>query len=195
MCPQSTCILLKRMHSHIGCICLTFLQCAFLNVSSNCLSDKMQSYIGCICLTFLPCSFLAVPRQLYRWPCHSLPTSLPHYTPLLKNTCDLETFDQSDWGDIDKDIDIDIDMLSEQWAENFQIFGKFSDFWKIFRFLENFQIFGKVLDFWNSFRFLENFQNFGKFSDIWKIFRYLKIFQTFGKCSDFWIFSCPQKAL
>ena len=45
-----------------------------------------------------------------------------------------------------------------------QIFGRFSDFWKIFRFLEDFQIFGG---------FLEDFQIFGGFSDFSKIFRFL----------------------
>ena len=41
----------NRIQSHIGCICLTFLHCAFSNVSSNCLPDRMHSHIGCICLT------------------------------------------------------------------------------------------------------------------------------------------------
>ena len=36
---------------------LTFLHCAFLNVSSNRLPKKRQSYIGCICLAFLHCAF------------------------------------------------------------------------------------------------------------------------------------------
>ena len=31
-----------------------------------------------------------------------------------------------------------------------QIFERFSDFWKIFRFLEDFQIFGKISDFWET---------------------------------------------
>ena len=39
-----------KMHSHIGCICLDFLYCAFSNVSSNWLSEKMHSHIGCICV-------------------------------------------------------------------------------------------------------------------------------------------------
>ena len=42
-----------RMHSHIGCICLTFLHCVFSNVSSNRLRDMMHTHIGCICLIFL----------------------------------------------------------------------------------------------------------------------------------------------
>ena len=45
------------MHSHIDCICLTFLHCVFLNVSLNCLHEMMHSHIGCICLTFLHCVF------------------------------------------------------------------------------------------------------------------------------------------
>ena len=72
------------MYSHIGCICLTFLHCAFSDVSSNCLHCmrgckltsvayvwsfstvltnvslnwlpvRMQSHIGYIYLTFLCC--------------------------------------------------------------------------------------------------------------------------------------------
>ena len=39
--------------------------------------------------------------------------------------------------------------------EDFQIFGKFSDFWRIYRCLEDFQIFGR-------------FQIFGKISDFWE---------------------------
>ena len=63
--------------SHIGCICLTFLHCAFSNVSSksldlkrqshivssNCLPEQMQSHIGCICLTFLYCSLSNVSSK------------------------------------------------------------------------------------------------------------------------------------
>ena len=45
------------MHSHIGCTYLTFLHCAFSNVSSNCLNERMQKYTGCICLIFLHCAF------------------------------------------------------------------------------------------------------------------------------------------
>ena len=41
----------------IGFICLTFLHCAFSNVSSNCLHEKRQSHICCTCLTFLHCAF------------------------------------------------------------------------------------------------------------------------------------------
>ena len=47
----------KKRHSHIGCICLSFLHCAFSNVSSNRLPNKRHSHIDCICLTFLRCVF------------------------------------------------------------------------------------------------------------------------------------------
>ena len=47
----------QSMHNHIGCICLIFLHCAFSNVSSKRLHKKMQSHIGSICLTFLYCAF------------------------------------------------------------------------------------------------------------------------------------------
>ena len=51
-----------------------------------------------------PDFFLAVPRQLYRFPCHSLTDSLTDSLPVLKNTIKehserlvtLETCDQSD---------------------------------------------------------------------------------------------------
>ena len=45
------------MHSHIGCICSTFLHCVFSNVFSNCLPERMHNHIGYICLTFLHCAF------------------------------------------------------------------------------------------------------------------------------------------
>ena len=47
----------ERMQSHTGYICLTFLHCAFSNVSSNCLHERMQSYTSCIRLNFLYCAF------------------------------------------------------------------------------------------------------------------------------------------
>ena len=47
----------QSVYSHISCICLVFLHCAFSNVSSNCLPQKRHSRIGCICLTFLQCAF------------------------------------------------------------------------------------------------------------------------------------------
>ena len=46
--------------SHIGCICLAFLHCAFSNVSPNCVLEKRHSHTGYICLTFLHCAFLNV---------------------------------------------------------------------------------------------------------------------------------------
>ena len=63
--------------------------------------------------------------------------------------------------------------------EDFQIFGRFSDFWKIFRFLEDFQIFGKFSDFLKKFRFSKKFRS-SENSD------FLKNVQIFGRFSDFW---------
>ena len=64
--------------------------------------------------------FLAVPRQLYRFPCHSLTDSLTDSLPVLKDTTKehserlvtLETCYQSDeetWPDKQKDNDNDND--------------------------------------------------------------------------------------
>ena len=58
------------MYRHIGCICLTFFDCVFLNVSLNWLTERKQSHTGCICLTFLHCVFWNVssnclPRMMY----------------------------------------------------------------------------------------------------------------------------------
>ena len=47
----------NKIQSHIGCICLTFLHCAFSNCSSNRLPERKQSHTGCICLTFRHCAF------------------------------------------------------------------------------------------------------------------------------------------
>ena len=46
-----------RMHSHIGCICLTFLHCVFSNVSSEHLPGRMHNHIVCIYLAFRHCVF------------------------------------------------------------------------------------------------------------------------------------------
>ena len=51
------------MHNHTGCICLSFLHCAFSNVSSSCLPEMMQNHTGCICLTFLHCVFSNVSSK------------------------------------------------------------------------------------------------------------------------------------
>ena len=51
-----TCLPGKR-HSHNGCICRTFLHCAFSNASLNCLPEKMHNHIGSICMTFLHRAF------------------------------------------------------------------------------------------------------------------------------------------
>ena len=61
----------NMMHSHIGCICLTFLHCAFSNVSSNHLPVRMQSHIGCICLSFLHCVFSYVSSNCLHEKRHS----------------------------------------------------------------------------------------------------------------------------
>ena len=45
------------IQSCIVCICLTFLQCVFTNVSSNRQLEIMNSNINCICLVFLHCAF------------------------------------------------------------------------------------------------------------------------------------------
>ena len=37
--------------------------CAFLNVSSNCLSERMHNYMCCIYLTFLQCAFSNGPSN------------------------------------------------------------------------------------------------------------------------------------
>ena len=53
------------------------------------------------------------------------------------------------------------------------MFGKFSDFWKIFRFLENCQIFGKKI-----FRFLETFSDFWETTTPTKTILGLVTFET-----------------
>ena len=55
--------LIESRQSHIGCICLTFLQGVFACVSSNYLYESMHNYTGCICLTFLQCAFSNVPSN------------------------------------------------------------------------------------------------------------------------------------
>ena len=56
--------LTEKIHSHIGCIRLAFLRCAFSNVSSDDLPERMHSHIGCICLTFLHCAFKNVSEKM-----------------------------------------------------------------------------------------------------------------------------------
>ena len=53
----------KKMHSHIGCMCLIFLHCVFSKVSLNCWLERMQTHIGCICLPFLHCVFSNVSSK------------------------------------------------------------------------------------------------------------------------------------
>ena len=47
----------EKRHSGTDYICLAFLHCVFSNVFSNCLPKKRHSHIGCICSTFLRCAF------------------------------------------------------------------------------------------------------------------------------------------
>ena len=47
----------NKRHSHIGCICLTFPHCVLSNVASNCLHGRRNSHIGCIFLASLLCAF------------------------------------------------------------------------------------------------------------------------------------------
>merc|ERR1712016_535432 len=55
----------QSMHSHTGCICLSFLHCVFSNVSLNCRRDMMHKHIGCIRLIFLcPLSLSLKPDWL-----------------------------------------------------------------------------------------------------------------------------------
>ena len=49
--------LYEKKHSHICCICLTFLHYVFSNVLSNCIFARMQNYTGCIDMAFLQCVF------------------------------------------------------------------------------------------------------------------------------------------
>ena len=49
--------LLEWMRNYSGCICWAFLRCVFSNVSSNVLFEKMHCHIGCTCLAFLHCAF------------------------------------------------------------------------------------------------------------------------------------------
>ena len=61
----------EKRHSHIVCICLTFLHCVFSNVSSKCLPEKRHSCIDCICVTFLHCGFSNVPSNCLHEKMHS----------------------------------------------------------------------------------------------------------------------------
>ena len=61
----------QRMHSHIGCIYLTFLHCVFANVSSNRLHERMHSHIGCTCLTYLHCVVDLLPSRFSSKPSSS----------------------------------------------------------------------------------------------------------------------------
>ena len=75
----------ERMRIHTGCICLTFLHCVFSNVFSKCLPEKRQNYTGCICLAFLHCVFSYVTSNplLERMHNHMLAMKLTPWS----NTC------------------------------------------------------------------------------------------------------------
>ena len=110
----------------------------------------------CLLGTLLPrawyLSFVfCCPEQLNRWPCHWLTdrTLLIDIQRVTLETCDLWDIWSEWWGD-----------MTFRFLEDFQIFGRFSDFWKIFR-------------FWTIFRFLEDIQIFGRFSGFWTIPRLL----------------------
>ena len=45
MCPNC---LPEMMHNRTGCICLSFLQCVFSNVSSNYRPERIQSHTACL---------------------------------------------------------------------------------------------------------------------------------------------------
>ena len=47
----------KRMHTHIGCICMAFLPCVFSNATSNGVFWKLHKHRDGICLAFLHCVF------------------------------------------------------------------------------------------------------------------------------------------
>ena len=51
-----------KSQCNIGCI-FSPLHCVFSNVASNHLPEKRHSHIGCICLTFLHCVFSNVPSK------------------------------------------------------------------------------------------------------------------------------------
>ena len=50
----------EMMQSHIDCICSTFHRGVFSNVFSNCLPERMHTHTGCICLTLFDFSPLCV---------------------------------------------------------------------------------------------------------------------------------------
>ena len=52
--------LAMKMHNHTGYICLFVLHCVFSDVNSKHLPMKMRNHIGCTCLSFPRCVFLSV---------------------------------------------------------------------------------------------------------------------------------------
>ena len=63
MSLQTAC-LPQRMKTHIGCICVICLHCAFLNVPLKNMTENIQSCIGCIYMAFLQCAFF---KWVFKW--------------------------------------------------------------------------------------------------------------------------------
>ena len=59
------------MHSHIGCICMTFLHCGFWNVSSKRLPEKEAKSHWLHLFNFFHCAFLNVTPNLLPQKRHS----------------------------------------------------------------------------------------------------------------------------
>ena len=59
------------MQSHTGCICWSFLHCAFSNASLNYLHMKLRSHTDCICWTFLHCALSSVSSDRLSKRTHS----------------------------------------------------------------------------------------------------------------------------
>ena len=54
----------QSMHSHTGCICLTFLHCAFPNVYSKSLDQRRQSHTGCIFFRYSHTVYFQKPPEI-----------------------------------------------------------------------------------------------------------------------------------
>ena len=81
---------------------------------------------------------------------------------------------------------VHVKPLENLWASNFgENFGKFENFWKIWKFLENLKIFGKFEKFWKIWKFLENLKIFGKFENFWKNWKTFEKLKIFGKFEKF----------
>ena len=107
------------------------------------------------------------PEQLNRWPCHSLSHWVTnfYFCHTTSNSRDLRPLRHL----ISVMRRHDLTEKPYQIPKIWIFFGKFSDFWKIFRFLENFQIFGKISDFRKVFRFSKraSLETYGLRLDTW----------------------------